>query len=66
MDATCIISGYAGVVSTFRTKVDTMAQEYHVDPKDIFIELGRRKAIAGQDDMILEVAQYISNGKYRR
>lgn len=66
VDATCIISGYAGVVSTFRTKVDTMAQEYHVDPKDIFIELGRRKAIAGQDDMILEVAQYISNGKYRR
>lgn len=66
VDATCVVSGYAGVVSTFRTKVDMMAQEYHVDPKDIFIELGRRNAIAGQDDMIIEVAQFISEGKYRR
>lgn len=66
VNATCIVSGYAGVVSTFKTKVDALASEYSVDPKDIFIELGRRKAIAGQDDMIIEVAQYISEGKYRR
>lgn len=63
VDATCIVSGYAGVVSTFKTKVETFAHEYDVDPKEIFIELGRRQAIAGRDDMILEVAQWIHNKK---
>lgn len=67
VDATCIVSGYAGVVSTFKTKVDSFAREYEVDPKEIFLELGKRNAIAGRDDMILEVAQFIQerNRKYK-
>lgn len=63
VDETSIISGYAGVVSTFKTRVNRMAQEYNVDAREIFVELGKRKAIAGQDDLILEVAQQLS---YRR
>lgn len=62
-NSTCIISGYAGVVSTFKPKVELIASKYHIDPRDIFIELGRRNAIAGQDDLILEVAEYINNIK---
>lgn len=60
VDGTCIVSGYAGVVSTFRTKVEYIAQKNNLDPRDIFIALGKRKAIAGQDDLILEVANELN------
>ena len=57
VDSTCIVSGYAGVVSTFKNRVEQVAKDYKLDSRDIFIELGKRKAIAGQDDLILEVAK---------
>lgn len=60
IDGTCIISGYAGVVSTFRTKVEYIAKMKNVDPRDVFLALGERKAIAGQDDLILEVANHLA------
>jgi hypothetical protein len=31
-----------------------------VDPKQIFVELGKRKAVAGQESLIEEIAQEIS------
>lgn len=63
IDGTCIVSGYAGVVSTFRTKVEYIAKMKDVDPRDIFMALGERKAIAGQDDLILEVANYLAESQ---
>jgi 4-hydroxy 2-oxovalerate aldolase len=27
-----------------------------VDPRDVFFELGKRQAVAGQEDLIVEVA----------
>lgn len=63
VDSTCIISGYSGVVSTFKNKTLYIAEKFGLDPRDIFIELGRRKAIAGQDDLILEVAEYLFKSK---
>lgn len=51
-----IISGLAGVFSGFLKPVLDIAKEFDVDPRDIFIELGRRKIIAGQEDIIIEVA----------
>ncbi|WP_342146788.1 4-hydroxy-2-oxovalerate aldolase [Rickettsiella endosymbiont of Aleochara curtula] len=51
-----IISGLAGIFSGFLKPVLRIAKEFDVDPRDIFIELGRRKIIAGQEDIILEVA----------
>ena len=29
---------------------------FDVDPRDILVELGRRKAVAGQEDWIMDVA----------
>lgn len=66
IDGTSVISGYAGVVSTFKERVKQLAAAYDVDARDIFMELGRRKAIAGQDDLILDVAQYLANNKERK
>ena len=63
VNSTCIVSGYAGVVSTFKNRVEQIAQDYKLDARDIFVELGKRKAIAGQDDLILEVAQFLVNKK---
>lgn len=56
-----IISGLAGVFSGFAKHVLRLAQEYELDPRDIFIELGRRKVVAGQEDLIVEVAIDMKN-----
>ena len=52
-----LISGLNGVFSGFIKPVVAAAKEYGVDAKEIFIELGRRKVVAGQENMIIEVAQ---------
>lgn len=51
-----IVSGLAGVFSGFAKHVAHAADEYQVDPRDIFFELGRRKVVAGQEDVIVEAA----------
>lgn len=59
-----IVSGMAGVFSAFKIPVQKAAQEFGVDERDIFKELGKRKAVAGQEDMIIEIAQKLSNLSY--
>lgn len=51
-----IMCGISGVVSTFLKPIERAADEYHVNPLEIFLELGRRKVVAGQEDTIIEVA----------
>lgn len=58
-----IVSGLAGVFSGFSKHVERVAAEYSVDARDIFFELGRRRAVAGQEDLIVEVAIQLSKGK---
>lgn len=60
-DALSIISGMSGVFSSFKIHVQKAAKEFNVDPRDIFIELGRRKAVGGQEDMIIEIAEKLSH-----
>lgn len=55
-----VVSGMAGVFSGFMKPVTRIAKEFNIDPKDIFFELGRRKIVAGQEDIILEVAKELS------
>ena len=56
-----IVSGMAGVFSSFKTQVLAAAQEFHVDPRDIFVELGKRKVVGGQEDMVVAVAEQLSH-----
>ncbi len=51
-----IVSGLSGVFSGFVKQVMKVGAEHGVDPRDIFFELGKRKAVAGQESLILEVA----------
>lgn len=55
-----VVSGLSGVFSGFLKPVLRVAKEYGVDPRDIFFELGRRKVVAGQEDLIIEVAAELS------
>lgn len=58
-----IVSGLAGVFSGFARLVNKTANDYGVDARDIFFELGERKAVAGQEALILEVAQDLAKKK---
>jgi 4-hydroxy 2-oxovalerate aldolase len=55
-----VVSGMAGVFSGFMKPVSRIAEEFKLDPRDIFFELGKRKIVAGQEDIILEVAKDLS------
>lgn len=55
-----VVSGMAGVFSGFMKHVTRIAREFNVDPRDVFFELGRRKIVAGQEDIILEVAKELA------
>ena len=54
-DRDSIAIGYAGVYSTFLLHAKRLGKQYGVDPLEILVELGRRKAVAGQEDWILDV-----------
>ena len=58
-----LISGLAGVFSAISSHVIKAAERFGVDPRDIFLELGRRKIIGGQEDHIVDVAMYLSQKK---
>lgn len=58
--STSIVSGLSGVFSGFAKPVDRIAREYGVDPRDVFFELGRRGIVAGQEDIIIEVARELA------
>ncbi len=52
-----IVSGMAGVFSGFIKNVNQLSKDYKVNPRDILFELGKRKAVAGQEDLIIEVVK---------
>lgn len=53
--------GYAGVYSSFLLHVYDAARKYNLEPRDILVELGNRKMVGGQEDMILDVAYQMVN-----
>lgn len=55
-----ITIGYAGVYSTFLLHAKRAGERFGVDPREILVELGRRQAVAGQEDWILDVALDLS------
>ncbi len=62
-DRDSIAIGYAGVYSTFLLHAKRAAEKYGLDPREILVELGRRQAVAGQEDWILDVAVELAREK---
>ena len=55
-ESVSIVSGLAGVFSGFKNRVIDISAREGVDPRDVFFELGRLQAVAGQEDLIVDVA----------
>lgn len=53
--------GYAGVYSSFLLHTYRAAERFNLDPRDILTELGRRRMVGGQEDMIVDVAYQLAN-----
>ncbi|QAV27706.1 4-hydroxy-2-oxovalerate aldolase [Neobacillus thermocopriae] len=58
-----LVLGYAGVYSSFYLHAQRAAKKLGIDSRDILIELGKRKVVGGQEDMIVDVAAEIARKK---
>lgn len=56
-----LISGLAGVFSGFSKPTEQVADQFGVDSRDLMFELGKRKMVAGQEDLIPRVASELAD-----
>ena len=55
--------GYVGVYSTFLLHAKRASDRFGIPARDILIELGRKKMIGGQEDMIVDTAMTMAKDR---
>lgn len=58
-----LVLGYAGVYSSFLLHAERAGKRFGLDARDILLELGKRKVVGGQEDMILDVAAELAKAR---
>lgn len=63
IDRDALILGYAGVYSSFLLFAQRAGAKYGISSRDILVEMGRRRTVGGQEDLIEDVAIEMSRAR---
>jgi 4-hydroxy 2-oxovalerate aldolase len=60
VDRGALSIGYAGVYSSFLLHAERAGAKFGVEPRAVLMELGRRRIVGGQEDMIIDAAAQLA------